>query len=114
MAIVSVANAFAAGVDVSPTNTGYISHAITANMLKPSGCTQNLTHIVRGAGVINGTENNDLIIGSAASDTISGGGGNDCILGGGGDDVIDGGDGTDVCYGGYGTDSFTNCEAEIQ
>jgi Ca2+-binding RTX toxin-like protein len=113
--LVSAATAFAANLTVPPTDIGYISRPVTANELKPAACNGlNLTNIVSGSGTINGTNGNDLIIGSSGSDTINGMGGDDCILGAGGDDTIDGGDSSDVCIGGAGTDTFSTCETVIQ
>jgi Ca2+-binding RTX toxin-like protein len=110
---VSIATAFAANLEVTPSNLGQSNHGVSANQLKPPECSQNLTHIVRGAGVINGTTANDLIIGSSGNDTIQADDGDDCILGGDGDDTIYGGNGTDVCFGGSGTDIFYECETEF-
>jgi Ca2+-binding RTX toxin-like protein len=109
LVVVSAISAFAANLTVSSPNIGYASHRITANNVKPAFCTQNLTDIVSGSGIINGTSGNDLIIGSSGNDTINGLGGDDCILGGGGVDIIDGGDGTDTCGMGSGN-TYTNCE----
>lgn len=106
----SLISAFAANMTVAQSGIGYMTHGITANELKPSACTQNLTNIVRGAGSLTGTSGNDLIIGSTGADTIDGLGGDDCILGGGGDDSLDGNDGSDVCLGGYGANNYFNCE----
>ena len=58
--------------------------------------------IVSGSG--NGTDGNDLILGSSGNDTINGNGGNDCIVAGDGDDQIDGGPGNDVILAGPGDD----------
>lgn len=110
---ISAATAFAANLEVAPSNLGQSNHGVSANQLKPSECSQNLTNIVRGAGVINGTTANDLIIGSSGDDTIQGNDGDDCILGGNGDDSLYGGNGTDVCFGGSGTDIFYECETEF-
>jgi hypothetical protein len=112
---VSAATAFAAGMTIPESNIGYRSVQVSANQIKPAACSGlDLTTIIRGAGVINGTSGNDLILGSSGADTINGMGGNDCILGDGGNDLIDGGDGMDICLGGNGLDTFSNCETEIQ
>jgi len=108
--VVSAITAFAANLTVEQSNIGYISRHVSANDLKPSWCTQNLTHIVSGAGDITGTDGNDLIIGSSGDDSINGLGGDDCIIGGGGVDTIDGGDGTDACGMGSGN-TYSNCES---
>jgi Ca2+-binding RTX toxin-like protein len=103
----SVVAAFAAGMIVTPTNADNIIVTLHAEDLKPSVCTMTLTNIVRGAGTITGTSNNELILGSSGSDIIDAGGGDDCILGAAGDDNINGGDGDDHILGGDGDDSIT-------
>jgi Ca2+-binding RTX toxin-like protein len=85
---------------------------ITPNDLKPAQCSAlNLTNLVTGGA--DGTNGNDLILGTAGADSINGGNGNDCILGGGGNDTLRGQGGTDVCDGGPGTDSFVGCETTL-
>jgi Ca2+-binding RTX toxin-like protein len=54
---------------------------------------------IYGAGTINGTPKNDVIIGSGGDDIINGGGGDDIICGEGGADIIDGGTGDDILFG---------------
>ncbi|MEW6400850.1 MAG: hypothetical protein AB1649_03565 [Chloroflexota bacterium] len=113
--VVSVATAFAAGIDVSSGNVGKESLPVTPNDIKPSSCAAlNLTTLVTGAGTLTGTTGNDLIIGGSSIDSIDGLGGNDCILAGGGDDTLIGGDDNDVCLGGPGIDTFSTCEGEVQ
>jgi len=95
------------------------SNSVTANDLKPSACSAiTLTAILScpaGGGPCEGTDANELVIGSTADDDIRSGKGDDCILGGGGNDNIRGEQDTDVCIGGPGTDSFhPSCETEIQ
>ncbi len=55
---------------------------------------------------LNGTVQNDLILGMGGSDNIDGKGGQDCILGGDGSDSIIGGTGDDVIVGEGGSDSI--------
>jgi hypothetical protein len=113
--IINLATAFAAANTIPATNVTQQTTLVGLNDLKPSTCAGwFLTNLVTGTGTLNGTEGNDLIIGSSDADTIDGLGGDDCVLGGGGDDLITGSDGSDVCLGGPGTDTFTTCEAEIQ
>ncbi|MEM6384526.1 MAG: iron-regulated protein frpC, partial [Pseudomonadota bacterium] len=82
----------------------------------------NLFNLIFGNGNTQGTNKNDLIIGSlgdddidakdgddivlglSGDDKIDGGLGNDLILGGSGDDTVHGGDGEDTLYGGSGDD----------
>jgi len=103
----SMVAAFASGIIMSPTTADNIIVPVHAEDLKPITCTMTLTDIIRGAGTITGTSNNELILGSSGSDTIDAGGGDDCILGAAGDDNINGGDGDDHILGGDGDDSIT-------
>ncbi|NJR63766.1 MAG: calcium-binding protein [Cyanobacteria bacterium CRU_2_1] len=56
--------------------------------------------------IINGTNNNDILLGSSNSDKIQGLAGNDILIGLAGDDTLEGGDGIDVLLGGRGNDSL--------
>jgi Ca2+-binding RTX toxin-like protein len=56
---------------------------------------------------VNGSENNDVILGDAKANTLNGAGGNDTISGGGGDDLLLGSSGTDVYRGGVGADTLS-------
>jgi Ca2+-binding RTX toxin-like protein len=113
--IISSATAFAAANIVQTTNVAHQTLNVNINDLKPSICAGwSLENLVTGAGVITGTEGDDLILGGSSMDVIDGLGGDDCILGGGGDDQITGGSGTDICVGGPGTDTFITCESESQ
>lgn len=105
--IVSVVAAYAAGIDIAPSNIDFISRTVTVDDLKPPACSGiTLTNFVSGSGTITGTVANDLILGSSGADTINGGDGDDCIVGGGGNDV---------CNGDAGTDSFdSSCETQNQ
>jgi hypothetical protein len=128
---VAAATAVAAANAVPGTRLGDSTRGVVPNDKKPSQCSAFVvTNLIVGSGNINGTNANDLILGSAGADDITGrqgrdcivsGGGNDTIngnqsddviLGGPGDDDIDGGQGTgDACYAGGGNDTFTRCEA---
>jgi Ca2+-binding RTX toxin-like protein len=110
LVLVSIASAFAANLEVEDSSIGKIQSGTSANQIKPPECTQTLTNIVSGAGIIHGTSENDLILGSSGDDTIYGYGGHDCILAGAGDDKIDGGDGNDICLGGTGNNTYVACE----
>jgi Ca2+-binding RTX toxin-like protein len=86
-----------------------------ANDYKPPECAGlNLTNLVAGDGVLNGTKANDLILAGAGNDKLQGKNGDDCLVGGGGDDELTGNNGWDICLGGGGTDTFKQCEVEIQ
>ncbi len=128
---VAAATAVAAANTVPGTRLGNSSRAVTPDNKKPSACSAfTVTSLIVGSGTINGTNANNLILGSAGADDITGRQGRDCILSGGGndtingnqgddvilggpgDDDIDGGAGTgDACYSGGGSDSFNRCEA---
>ena len=115
--LVSVGSVIAATNTVPASHLDEVTSAINANALKPTACSAiNLTKIVvcSGSGTCNGTNSNELILGTVSSDTIVGKGGKDCIVGGDGDDNITGSGGADVCIGGAGTDTFTACETAIQ
>lgn len=56
--------------------------------------------------ICNGTDHDDILIGSPLSETIYGFNGNDNIQGNGGDDVINGGLGDDTIQGGSGLDKL--------
>jgi Ca2+-binding RTX toxin-like protein len=124
LSLCSVISAFAASNTVGVSGAGEDIFEITANDLKPAECSAlNLRRIVTGSGLIFGSNQAELIIGSTGIDLIFAGNGNDCVigsggndylwgnnggdvlLGGSGDDSLSGGNGQDVCYGGDGTDS---------
>jgi hypothetical protein len=127
----AAATAVAAANSVPFTSLGDSSRGVTPNSLKPSQCIAfNVANLIVGSGTINGTNGNDLIIGSAGADDITGRQGRDCILGGGGNDTINGNQGDDVilggpddddidggagagdeCYANGGSDTFNRCEA---
>ncbi len=53
---------------------------------------------------VDGTDGDDVLVGSAVADTLSGGDGDDEIFGLAGDDVLNGDDGDDTLHGGDGND----------
>lgn len=131
--IMTLSSAIAAANTVAGSAADDSSRSITPNDLAPPECASlNLTNLVVGSGNFNGTNNNDLILGSSGADsanaksgddcvflgdgddTLKGGNDNDVLLGGGGDDDLRGEKGTnDYCYGGSGTDtSDGKCEWE--
>ena len=55
-------------------------------------------------GAVNGTGENDTLVGSGVVDTLVGGGGSDRIFGNGGDDNLQGRPGNDYLFGGDGDD----------
>lgn len=107
-------SAFAATNTVPGTNAAQVAAiAITANTLKPSGCSSvTVTALFTGAGTFSSNNAAELVIGSAGVDTINARNGNDCVVSGGGNDAIDCGGGTDVGLGGPGTDTNTGASCE--
>lgn len=99
--------AYAATNTVPSTRLDLETIAINANALKPSACAAlNLTNIASGSGTVDGTNANDLILGSAGADTMRGRQGTDCLMGGDGDDDLRGDQDGDILLGGDGNDSF--------
>jgi hypothetical protein len=68
-----------------------------AMLTSPTDCPE-------GTTVIEGTDRDDVLIGTKGSDCILGYGGNDIIIGGRGDDFLSGGEGRDALFGGRGDD----------
>lgn len=112
--LLGAVNAIAASNTMTSTHLSEQSTSITINDKKPAICTMTLTAIVIcTGGSCNGSNANDLILGSAGYDSIKAKNGDDCIVAGDGDDDISGDNGTDVCIGGPGNDIFDKCETEI-
>jgi Ca2+-binding RTX toxin-like protein len=116
LVVVFVTVGLTAANSVPPTNVGSGQRPIGANDVKPAACAGlNLTRVVTGAGTVNGTGRDELLLGSPGIDLVRGRPGNDCLLGGGGLDILNGEQGSDVCIGGPGLDIFTAaCEVQIQ
>lgn len=117
--LITTVFAIAAGNTVPVTHLTDQRSGVVASELAPPECgsiRSSLTSvIVCTGGNCNGTQENDLILGSPYADNIKGKNGDDCILGGDGDDdTISGDNGEDVCIGGAGNDTFKKCETEIQ
>lgn len=55
---------------------------------------------------IDGTPNDDELLGTEGNDTLRGFGGNDYLAGNGGDDLLEGGSGNDILQGGAGADTY--------
>jgi Ca2+-binding RTX toxin-like protein len=72
------------------------TNKLTINNIPNLG-TQNFT--VQNFVNVNGTQNNDIIIGDSQANNIKGRAGNDILTGAGGNDVITGGDGNDTLAG---------------
>ena len=81
--------------------------ATSCNTLPPREArTWNGYNVVYGSGAIEGTPQDDFIVGSAGSDTITAGYGNDIVCAGEGDDVVYGGGMGDDLHGQGGNDSI--------
>jgi Ca2+-binding RTX toxin-like protein len=116
LVITSVGFAFAANIVVPTTRLTDQTRSVDPNTLKPAACsgiTLNAIVICTG-GNCNGSNADELILGTAGDDNIKAKNGDDCIVGGGGDDDISGDNGTNVCIGGPGNDTFSKCDTEIQ
>ena len=108
----SVVFAFTAANLVPPSSADDGTHPVTANEMKPEECAGlNLTTIVTNG---NGTNGNDLILGTAGNDSLNGKKGDDCIVGGDGDDNLRGGQDNDILLGGDGDDSIDGNNGEDQ
>ena len=103
--------AYTAANVVASSKADDLSMAISPGSVVPGPCAgMTFANRIDGAGNFNGTNQNDLLMGSGGADTINGQNGDDCLVGGGGDDTLRGGPGNDVCIGGGGTNTFNQCE----
>ena len=105
-----VVSALAAGNNVPVTRLMDQSRSVIASELAPSECNsiRNTLEriIVCTGGICNGSNANELILGTPGSDVIDGKNGDDCIVGGGGDDTLAGNNGNDILVGGPGSDTL--------
>ena len=96
-------------IDGSSGTTAAINVDLSTNSLEITGLpgigSAKLTVI--NFSNVNGSENNDVIVGNDKANSLNGGGGNDTISGGGGDDLLLGSSGTDVYGGGSGADTLS-------
>ncbi|MBZ0131933.1 MAG: type I secretion C-terminal target domain-containing protein [Rhodocyclaceae bacterium] len=81
--------------------SGQFDYTVTDNAVQSSASA--VVYNVSGT-TINGSNNDEIIIGGATDDTLKGFGGNDVLIGGGGNDALYGGDGIDRLEGGAGND----------
>ena len=119
LTLITAISAYAATNTVPVTYLMDRSSPVLVSELAPAACgsiRNSLTTVIEcTGGNCNGTQGNDLILGSPYADNIKGKNGDDCILGGDGDDdTISGDNGEDVCIGGAGNDTFKKCETELQ
>ena len=70
------------------------------------------TIVLAEPGLVNGTDGDDVIVGSSGDDIIRGLGGNDTICGGDGDDFILGSTGEDIIFGEGGDDDLVGGPGE--
>lgn len=131
--IFTVVIGLAAANTVADSGAGRSISTIDPNALAPSECSHiNLTNLVTTFSssyswggstvyVYNGTNGNDLMIGTGAYDDFNANGGHDCIIagngidylfGGAGNDVLNGGPGNDSCFGQGGSNTFINCQSQ--
>jgi len=96
-------------IDGSSGTTAAINVDLSTNSLEITGLpgigSAKLTVI--NFSNVNGSENNDVILGDDKANTLNGGGGNDSISGGGGDDLLLGSSGSDLYRGGAGADTLS-------
>ncbi|MCB1892483.1 MAG: type I secretion C-terminal target domain-containing protein, partial [Rhodocyclaceae bacterium] len=81
--------------------SGQFDYTVTDNAVQSSASA--VVYNVSGT-TINGSNNDEIIIGGTTNDTLKGFGGNDVLIGGGGNDALYGGDGIDRLEGGAGND----------
>ena len=84
--------------------------AVSISELAPPECasiSNNLESIVVcTGGTCNGSNANELMLGTSGSDSIDGKNGDDCIVGGDGDDTLMGDNDNDILVGGPGVDTL--------
>lgn len=88
-------------------DTAFDSSLFVANLKATQYGGAGLTPVIEGAGLINGTSNNETFVGSDNDDQINPGDGNDIVFAGGGNDTIIGGQGDNQIDGGDGYDKVT-------
>ena len=91
---------------VSPDMTFILIQPGDALLTPEGGNDDNLINQGPEAGVMEGSEGDDMMFGGLGDDQIQGNGGNYQLFGEGGKDVLDGGQGNDVLSGGPGEDTF--------
>ena len=74
---------------------------------EPIGDHGNLYVALAGSAAIDGSSDQDMVLGGTGGDLLNGGGGDDILLGGPGSDTLDGGAGSNLLAGGSGDDRYT-------
>jgi Ca2+-binding RTX toxin-like protein len=85
------------------TGGGTFGYSITDGIAS-SNTTVALTRDTTGA--IDGSSNDDILVGDGGNSTLNGGNGNDIIFAGAGADALNGGNGNDILVGGTGNDTL--------
>lgn len=103
--------------DLAPAECDSISTALTAIIVCSAGnCDgSNANELILGTSgddIIDGKNGLDCIVGGAGNDKMNGGNDDDVLVGGNGNDDLDGGPkkDNDICYGGSGTNLFNECD----
>lgn len=103
--------------DLAPDECNSISSAITAIVVCSGGnCDgSNANELILGTtgdDTIDGKNGLDCIVGGDGNDQMNGGNDDDVLVGGNGDDGLDGGPkkDNDICYGGSGANLFNECD----
>jgi Ca2+-binding RTX toxin-like protein len=95
-----------AGVaDLSSLDSGTV--AAVLDVIDASGNKASVAGAPIDLDKVNGSEGDDVIVGTTVADTFNGLGGNDMITGLAGNDALNGGDGNDTLDGGTGNDTLT-------
>ncbi len=122
VACLSIVTGFTATNTVPVTRAGKSAQAVSYEQMAPTRCAAILINngavINSTAMTLNGTSDNDLLIGANRTGTITynGNAGNDCIVAGGRPgtkNILDGGTGSnDICIGAPApaTNTFKNCD----
>lgn len=115
VAVLGLVYGSTAANSIPPSRAGLSHHPATARQLAPPECAgMALTTVAwLDNGTLQGTNGNELLIGSENTTRINGRNGHDClVIGSGNKNRLDGGAGNDVCIGNA-TTRFNNCEVEI-
>ena len=96
-------NIYDVTVQVSDGNGGLDAQAIAVTVTDVAGATINASN---GGQTLNGTGEQELILGGSGKDALNGGGGDDTLYGGNGKDALNGGAGNNILTGGNASDDF--------
>jgi Ca2+-binding RTX toxin-like protein len=96
-------NVYDVTVQVSDGNGGLDAQAIAVTVTDVAGATINVSN---GGQTLNGTGEQELILGGSGRDALNGQAGNDTLYGGNGKDALNGGAGNNILTGGSASDDF--------